>query len=60
MTEKNKKKEQCTIQNVSISFEDLKKYSVDDIENYLETIGYSIIKTEELEDMEERLMNHPC
>jgi hypothetical protein len=60
MTEENKGQDQCTIQNVSISFEDLKKYNIDDIEKYLGTIGYSIIKTEELEDMEERLMNHPC
>lgn len=38
---------------------ELKNYSFDDIENYLDTLGYSVIKDSELEYMEERLRNHP-
>ena len=42
----------------SNSLLELKKYSIDEIENYLDTIGYSIIKTTELDYLEEKLMNH--
>lgn len=48
------------IGGVSSSLLELKKYSIEDIENYLDTIGYSVIKTTELDYLEEKLMNHPC
>ena len=51
-------KKQLTISDVSNSLLELKKYSIDEIENYLDTIGYSIIKTTELDYLEEKLMNH--
>lgn len=52
-------REQLTISDVSNSLLELKKYSIDEIENYLDTIGYSIIKTTELDYLEEKLMNYP-
>ena len=51
---------QLRIGGVSNSLLELQKYSIDEIENYLDTIGYSIIKTTELDYLEEKLMNHPC
>jgi hypothetical protein len=39
---------------------ELKKHSIEEIENYLDTIGYSVIKTIELDNLEEKLLNHPC
>lgn len=48
------------IGSVSNSLLELKKYSIDEIENYLDTIGYSVVKTTELDYLEEKLMNHPC
>jgi hypothetical protein len=60
MKDNRENDKQCAIQNVSNTCKELKDYSVTDIEDYLDTIGYSVIKTDELDDMEERLMNHPC
>jgi len=52
--------EQLRLHGVSNSLLELKKYSIEEIENYLDTIGYSVIKTTELDYLEEKLMNHPC
>lgn len=37
----------------------MEKYSLEEIENYLEKLGYSIIETKKLEYLEERDLNHP-
>ena len=47
------------IGGVSDSLLELKKYSIEEIEDYLDTIGYSVIKTTELDYLEERERNHP-
>ena len=62
MNTDNKKTEteQCNIPSVSNSLFELKKYSIDEIAEYLDTINYSLIKTTELDYLEEKLINHPC
>ena len=47
------------IGGVSNSLLELRKYSIEEIEDYLDTIGYSVIKTTELDYLEERERNHP-
>ena len=37
----------------------MEKLTLEEIENYLEKLGYSVIKTEELERLELMQLNHP-
>ena len=37
----------------------MEKFTIEEIENYLENLGYSVIKTEELERLETIVLNHP-
>jgi hypothetical protein len=37
----------------------MEKYTLEEIENHLDKLGYSVIKTEELESLEDSYLNHP-
>ena len=37
----------------------MEKYTLEEIENYLEKLGYSVIETKELERLELMEINHP-
>jgi len=55
----NEASENLNISDVSESFESLSKFKLDEIERYLDKLGYSIIKTDELEYLENIVSNHP-
>lgn len=37
----------------------MEKYTLEEIEDHLEKLGYSVIKTKELDYLEDRCLNHP-
>lgn len=44
---------------MGLDFTPLSEYSVEEITEHLELLGYSVIKTTELETLEESWSNHP-